>query len=136
MKDFHAWLIDITNDLRAEVEPPRPEPKALPEINPNRIHNALISAIKSVAWRAQNKLPMEDRIVKKIEKVMELYSQIYKMVEREVKQGLRHKNELHELGTRTGDWVGDINMVILRHKLGEVPRWPRTDQYAPFHIKS
>ena len=76
MKDFHAWLSDLTSDLRSDVEPPKPESKANPNIDPNSIHDALISAIKSVAWRAQKQIPMEDRIEKKVSRLMALYQQI------------------------------------------------------------
>lgn len=135
MKDFHAWLSDLTSDLRSDVEPPKPEPKANPNIDPNSIHDALISAIKSVAWRAQKQIPMEDRIEKKVSRLMALYQQIHDLIEQDVNQGSRHQNELTELETRTGSWITELNMAILRHKPGEVPKWHRNDQYVPFHIK-
>lgn len=135
MKDFHAWLTDITNDLRAEVEPPRPELEALPTIDPNRIHDALISAIKSVAWRAQNSIPMESRIEKKLANLRTLYGKIVLMVEREVKQGLRHPNELKELAVTTGAWVNRVNKATMNINAGDIPYWPHKDQYVPFHIK-
>lgn len=77
---------------------------------------------------------MEDRIEKKVSQLMTLYKQIYLMIEQDVNQGARHPNELKELETRTGSWVNELNMAILRHKPGEIPKWHRND-YVPFHIK-
>ncbi|WP_257293901.1 hypothetical protein [Endozoicomonas sp. YOMI1] len=58
---------------------------------------------------------MEDRIEKKVSQLMTLYKQIYLMIEQDVNQGARHPNELKELETRTGSWVTELNMAILRH---------------------
>lgn len=134
MKDFHAWLSDLTIDLRAGIEPPK-EPKADTKVDPNSIHDALISAIKSVAWRAQNQIPMEDRIEKKLANLRTLYGKISLQIDREVKQGLRHPNELKELAARTGAWVDKVNKATMNINAGDIPIWPHKDQYVPFHIK-
>lgn len=134
MKDFHAWLSDLTNDLRAEVEPPKPEPEVLVKIDPNSIHAPLISAIKSIAWRAETNQPMEARIEQKVTEVMKLYQQIHQMLEQEVNQGIRQQTELTKLENSVGSWVTEVNMAILRHKPGEIPKWRRNDRYEPLII--
>ncbi len=134
MKDFHAWLSDLTEDLRARQQPEPPTRKEQ-NIDYNFIHDMLISTIKSVAWRAETGKPMEPRIQQKIEAVKHLYDNTITAMIREVDAGLRSRASLTEFIAMTGDWMDALWKVRLNCPTGKIPDWKKSGRYQSWHIE-
>ncbi len=134
MKPFSQWLTDMTEDLR-EVSNEPAQPKEHTAIDYNAIHAPLIGALKSVAWRAQNNLPMESRIETKIDLVLMLSRDIRNALNREVKTGLRSLQQLDEYDQRVERWITALQDVMNNCFIGDIPKWDKTSRYTPWKIE-
>jgi len=133
MKDFHEWLADLTTDLRKVAQ--EPAVQSTP-IDYNAIHDILISAIKSVAWRAQSKQPMEDRIHLKIDKVVAQYDDLRSAMQNEVNTGLRSQDHLDRFERELAQWISRLQDVRQKCKSGDIPEWQYFFLYHPWQIPS
>lgn len=133
MKDFHEWLADLTEDLRDVSTEEKPQDD--PAIDYNAIHDPMISAIKSIMWRDQNKRPMEDRIHDKINNLQILNGKIRRALSREVHAGLRSQQELDEYDMKTGSWLRELEIVASKTPSGSVPKVNSAGHYQPWTIR-
>ena len=132
MKDFSQWLTDLTNDLRDVSQ--ESQKKQMPSIDYNAIHPQIVSAIKSVAWRAENQLPMEIRITDKLQKLFANYLTVKQAMMNEVKAGLRKQSDLDEFNQRTENWINALLSVVRLFKPGDIPEWTIKDRYTAWTI--
>ena len=132
MKEFHQWLTDLTNDLREVSQ--ESHKKEIPSVDYNAIHQPLISTIKSVAWRAQNQIPMESRIHSKISQLIALHQKIRNAIEREIRAGLRSQQALIEFDDRVTGWVKELSHVGTVYSTGDIPNWDKKGQYSVWTI--
>ena len=99
------------------------------------IHDKVISAVKSVAYRAQNKKPMEAAIFSKIENLMDRYGEVEKAMGKEIKDGLRPKKDLDNFKKRLKPFIDQLDEVLFGAGKGEVPTWnTKVGIYKPFDI--
>ena len=135
MKPFSQWLTDITEELRTADREPEPATHKTSAMDYNAIHQPLISAIKSVAWRASNNLPMEHRIHAKINKLIVQNSKIRDALHREINAGLRSHTAIDEYDQKVTTWVNELSHVGRTYSAGDVPMLNMKDHYKVWKIE-
>ncbi len=102
----------------------------------NQIHDKLIGAIKSVAYRADKKEELNYGIKSKVEKVIEEYEELSTLMEEEVKRGIRPQSQLDEFEKRLQPFIDELQDVLVNTDIDPVPEWDKSlGIYKAFDIK-
>ncbi|WP_202969841.1 hypothetical protein, partial [Endozoicomonas atrinae] len=101
----------------------------------NHIHARLISAIKSIAHRADKQSTIDADIKTKILVAIKEYDDVLERMNQEVKQGRRTASQVEDFELKTTKFVEELRRTFRETEVHSVPTWDKSlGFYEPFDI--
>ncbi|WP_066016583.1 phage minor head protein [Endozoicomonas atrinae] len=99
------------------------------------MHKKIITAIKSVAHRAENGYGMDDYVFERIDAAVERWQQVLDEMTEQASNNLRSSRDLAAFTNRTQPFIDELRKVRHNTLEGEIPNWnAKVGRYKTFSI--